>query len=163
MSMTRRQLEQLRQDRIRRLDLRRPQRRAAMAAWLTEREAVPRRWAAALALAWVGVYSGALAIQPRAADPSEPEPAWALLLFLALVVALSLTWYGLAGRLRLGLVASVVGAGVALASAVMCPVSGHHGAVGWWWYTQLAGFTALAGLGLLALRRSRGTGGASGG
>lgn len=158
MSMTRTELEELRQDRFRRLHLRPPRRRPSLRAWLTEEDAVHGRWPLAVAVAWVVVFSTAVAVEPVPARPDAPEPAWAVLLFLALVGALATTWAGLARRLRLGLVASVAAAGVALASTALCPVSGHHGSVGAWWYLQFAGFSGLAGLGLLGLRRSRAAG-----
>lgn len=165
MSLTRSpsQLDEFPADQVHRLDLRpgepRPPR---LGRWLTEGGVVPDHWPMALCLSWMVVYGTAILLEPRPADPQAADPLWAVLLFTALMAALGATCVGLARRQRLGLVASVGAGGLALGAAVMCPVSGHHQAIGAWWYLQMAGFTSLMALSLVGLTRSRSGGPAPG-
>jgi len=160
MSLTRSQVERLHEERFRQIDLRpgetEPQ-APRLVRWLTEPGAVGGRWPGVVCLSWIAVYAMAILLEPPAANPDAPEPLWAMLLFFTLMCALGSACIGLARRQRLGLVASVGAAGLALGAAIMCPVSGHHQAVGTWWYLQMGGFTCLAGLSLVGLTRSRGS------
>ena len=153
--LTRTKLPELQDDRIDRVTLARPGRRAPLARWLTEDGVVGRRWPRIMLVAWVGSLVAATVLEPPPANPNAPEPLWASLMFLALFAALGATAAGLARRQRMGLVASVVAGGLALFASVMCPLSGHHGSVGAWWYLQMTAFTALIGASLVGLRRSR--------
>lgn len=158
MSLTRShsQLDDLSEDSVRHLDLRPSEPQAPrLARWLTERDVVPRRWPLGLGLAWLAVYAMAILLEPTPADPQAADPIWAVVLFTVLMGALAATCYGLARRQRLGLVASVAAAGLALAAAVSCPVSAHHQSIGAWWFLQMAGFTALMTGSLVGLTRSR--------
>ncbi|HVE47303.1 MAG TPA: hypothetical protein VNA57_11230 [Acidimicrobiales bacterium] len=153
---TRSQLDELQQDRYRRVELRPGEPQAPrLARWLTDEGVVPGRWPAAICLSWIAVYAMAILLEPRPADPQAAEPLWAVFLFMTLIGVLAATCVGLARRQRLGLVASVAAAGLALGAAVMCPVSGHHGSTGAWWFLQMGGFASLMGLGLVGLTRSR--------
>ena len=154
MALTRRRLEQLRAEPLHRVELESGKSRLPFAAWLTERGAVPGWPGVALVAAWVAFLPLAYVLEPAPARAAA-VPAWVVLLELAFTTALVAAAVGLAGRQRLGLVASVAGAGVALVAAVTCPLSGHHAAVGPWWYAQTAGFLALGGVSLAGLRASR--------
>ena len=155
MSLTRRQLQELHEERPRQVDLAStPRPGRSIRAWLTDPEAVPARWSAGLGLAWVLVWTAVLALQPEPTDADAVAPLWAVLVLLALMAALMGMGMALARRQRAGMVASVAAAGFFLLDSVLCPVSGHHGTVGTWWFAQMAGFTALVGLGLAGLRAS---------
>lgn len=155
--LTRNKLPQLQEDRLEEVTLAGPGRRPPLARWLTEDRAVTGRWPRGLGIAWVAVFVAAIAVEPAPANANAPEPVWATLLFFVMIAALGAMATGLARRQRLGLVASVVAGGLALVATVMCPVSGHHGNVGAWWYLQMTGFTGLIGASLYGLRRSRTT------
>ena len=154
MSLTRSRLEELHDDRCRTVALGGPPELTPLRTWLTEEGTVPRGWPKRLGLAWIAALTAAVALEPApAADASEP--LWASALFLAMMAALVGMAAGLARRQRLGLVAAAAAGGLALVAAVMCPVSGHHGGVGAWWFLQMGGFTALVAASLAGLRRSR--------
>ncbi|MDP9402517.1 MAG: hypothetical protein M3P85_04120 [Actinomycetota bacterium] len=156
MSLTRRQLEELHDERFRRIELRpREPEAPRLARWLSEEGVVRGRWPLAVCLSWIAVYTMAILLEPRPADATASEPLWAVLLFMTLMGALAATCLGLARRQRLGLVASVAAAGLALGAAVMCPVSGHHEATGAWWFLQMGGFASLMALGLAGLTQAR--------
>ena len=108
-------------------------------------------WAAVLGLGWPISFAVALALEPA---PAQPEAAPSLvieLVGLALFAALVSTAMAAAVRHRVAAAAGVVVGLIAVTSAVMCPVSGHH-AVGPWWYAELGLMatmlaTSLVGLG----------------
>ena len=154
MALTRTRLRELHRHELRRVDLDPERGDRPLLRWLTEPGTVPRWAPYALALAWVAVYSAALALEPAPAR-NGPSPAWGIALDVAMLGASRVAIFGLRARQRLGLVASVAAAGVALVAAVMCPVSGHHAHVGAWWLAQMSGFVGLGGLSLVALRASR--------
>lgn len=153
MALAQRQLDDLREDELRRIRLTTAGRGGRILAGMTEPDAVSGRWALGLAVAW---YAGLL--QLSLTTPSGPrtggEPVWAQLLQLGVFVMVTATAYGLARRSRAGLVASVAGGLVVMGLIVSCPLTGHHEHVGVWWFAQLAGFTALTGAGLVGLARS---------
>lgn len=153
--LTRSKVPQLHEDRLETVTLGAPRRRPPLARWLTDEHTITGRWPRAMGLSWVVVFAAAIAVEPAPATPDAPEPVWASILFLGLLAALGAVGVGLARRQRLGLVASVAAGGMALIATVMCPVSGHHGTIGAWWYLQLVGFTGLVGASLVGLRRSR--------
>lgn len=156
LTRTHRQLEELQDERFRRIELRpREPQAPRLARWLTEEGVVRGRWPLAVWVSWIAVYAMAILLEPRPAEPEASEPLWAVLLFMTLMGALAATCVGLARRQRLGLVASVGAAGLALGAAVMCPVSGHHQTTGAWWFLQMGGFASLMALGLAGLTRSR--------
>lgn len=153
--LTRSKLPQLHENRLEEVTLTAGGRRPPLAGWLTEDRAITGRWPIGMGMAWVAVFAAAIAVEPASTNPDAPEPLWASLLFFVLIAGLGTMAGGLARRQRIGLVASVVAGGLALVATVMCPVSGHHGGVGAWWYLQMGGFTALIGASLVGLRRSR--------
>jgi peptidoglycan/LPS O-acetylase OafA/YrhL len=154
MSLTKTTLRQLQEDRPRRVRLTQAGERRPIGPSLTEDRALPARWARRLGLAWIVVFAVAVAVEP--APPADaPEPLWASFLFLALMGALGTMAAGLARGWRLGLMASMAAAGLALIGTVMCPVSGHHPGVGAWWGVQMIGFTGLMAASLMGLRRAR--------
>ena len=146
-----------RQEQLHRVALRPPVGRGPrIGRWLTEDGVVPGRWPLAVCSAWLVVYTAAILLEPASSGERGGDPVWAVVLFTALVATLAVTFGGLARRQRLGLVAATGAAGLALVAAVMCPVSGHHGGVGAWWFLQMGGFTGLMALALAGLTRSRG-------
>ncbi len=126
----------------------------SLGRWLTEPGALPVWAPVALVVAWLATLQVVYALEPAPAR-NGPAPAWGVALEIAFIAALTATAVGLSRRRRLGLVASVGAVGVALFGAVMCPVSGHHVAVGAWWYAQLAALAALGGASLAGLRLAR--------
>ncbi len=136
------------------MELDRGQERPSFGQWLTQRRVVPSWVPLALAVSWIATLQLLYILEPAAAR-NGPSPAWAIPLEILSIAALTATAMGLVGRQRLGLVASAGAVGVFLVGAVMCPVSGHHAAVGAWWYGQLAALTALGGVSLAGLRLAR--------
>ena len=152
--LTRTKLPQLEDHRLGEVSLTQPASRVPLDRWLTEDGVVGRHWPRILLVAWVVALAAAVILEPAPADPNASEPLWASVLFLGLFAALGATAADLARRQRAGLVASVVAGGLALVASVMCPVSGHHGGVGAWWYLQMGVFTGVIALSLRALRRT---------
>lgn len=111
-----------------------------------------------LTVAWIVVFCAGVAVEPAAAADDES-------LGLAgglIVAALMVSWLGmaagfLAGR-RYGAVASLAGAVVLVGMTIGCPTSGHHVAIGAWWYVQLIGSSALVAGSLKALNSPAPTG-----
>ena len=154
MALTPTRVSELQADELRRVELHGPEKAPSFRRWLTQPDAVPRWAPVALAVAWLATLQVVYALEPAPARDG-PSPGWAVAFEIAFVAALTATAMGLAGRRRLGLVASVGAVGVALFGAVMCPVSGHHVAVGAWWYIQLGVLAALGGASLVGLRLAR--------
>ncbi|MGH9181543.1 MAG: hypothetical protein ACRDY5_07505, partial [Acidimicrobiales bacterium] len=103
MALTRDQLGDLRDDRVRPLALPGaadrpgpPGRRPTFGDWARQTGAVSDRWRQRLSEAWVVVFTGAVMLEPAAADPQAAEPLWAVGLFLALAAALVAMSVGLA-------------------------------------------------------------------
>ena len=153
MALTERRLHQLREEEVRPVHLG-GGKRPSVSGWIARPNALPRWLPVSLALAWVAFLPLARALEPSAAR-AEAAPWWALLLEVAFITTLIVAAMGLARRQRMGLLASAGAAGVALTAAVMCPVSGHHVAVGAWWFAQMGGFLALGAASLAGLRASR--------
>jgi peptidoglycan/LPS O-acetylase OafA/YrhL len=104
-------------------------------------------------VAWYVLFSIAVALEPDATQP-EAFPAWlSVAIEVALLGLLAVAAVGLVTRRRVGLVAALGAAGLFLAMAVACPVSGHHG-FGAWWYGQMACAIGLVAITGTALRRS---------
>ena len=154
MSLTRQRLETLHRHHVRRVRLG-DDRRRSLRRWLGQPQAVSGQWGLALAGAWLATALVGHALDPPPARAgAAPELAvWAVTLGLGATLAAA--GLGLARGQRLGLLASAAAAGFALVDAVACPLTGHHSEVGAWWYASLAGYTAVVGLSLVALVRSR--------
>lgn len=93
-------------------------------------------WAAVLGVGWPLSFAVALALEPTPAQPEAAPPLIIELAGLALFVGLVTTAVAAACRHRSAVAAGIVVGLIAVASSVMCPVSGHH-AVGTWWFAQL--------------------------
>lgn len=154
MAITRARLRQLQADDLHQVSFNNGEKPRSPGRWLTEPGALPAWVPPALAVAWLTTLPLVYALEPAPARDG-PTPVWGIALEVALIAALTATVMGLAGRRRLGLVASAGAVGVVLLGAVMCPVSGHHVTVGAWWYAQLAALTALGGASLAGLRWAR--------
>jgi len=110
-------------------------------------------WAAGLVVAWVGIFSTGVILEPAPADPDAALPFIEGLLVLGLMVSWVVTAVGLAGRRRYGAVGSLVGGVFLVGMTIACPVSGHHVGIGAWWWFEAAGSTALVALSASALQR----------
>jgi len=116
-------------------------------------ERLSRGWCLGLLLAWAFIFSTSVAVEPPPAHPNAPEPLAAVLLSTVLLGAWALMGVGLLARHPSGAKASFVAAGLFLAAAIACPVTGHHSSIGLWWFYELAGAATLMALSLLALPR----------
>jgi hypothetical protein len=116
-----------------------------------------RGWAIALPVAWALIFSTAVAVEPAPANPNAPEPVAGVLLGLGLMVAWTAMAAGLVGRHPGAAWASVVAGVFMLGAAIACPVTGHHQAVGLWWFYELAGAAVLIALSLRAVPRRAGS------
>lgn len=117
-------------------------------AWLRER--IPGRWAIGVAVAWYALYAIAVLVEP---ETHHEVPVIGVVLGAALLAAMVVTAAGLLVGQRWGLVASLAGAGLLVASSVACPTTGHH-TIGTWWFVQMACSLALVGISVTALKRT---------
>jgi hypothetical protein len=154
MAITRRHLRNLHTDSVHEIDLAGRLARQSFATWAMG-QTVSRRIAAALGVAWVAAFTVAVTVEPEPSDPNAGDGIAATATFLVLLGLLCATATLLSRGRRGGLVASVAAAGVALFATVMCPVSGHHGQVGMWWFGQLGAFLTIGALSLAALVPAR--------
>jgi hypothetical protein len=111
---------------------------------------LPGRWVPVLVGAWLTIFSLGVAMEPApAAEDAFP------LVGMAFATVLMGCWMAMASgfvqRRRYGALASAVGASCLLAMTVGCPLSGHHGGLGGWWWFQLAGSLTLLGVSRAAL------------
>lgn len=109
-------------------------------------------WAAGLTITWIAVFAIGVALEPAPADPnaaSPPVESAIVLGFLSMWVVMAI---GFAKRRRYGAAASLAAAVFLVIGTISCPVSGHHSGIAAWWWFELAGSTALAGLSRRALR-----------
>ena len=112
------------------------------------------RWVSVLAAAWVLIFTLGVALEPAPTD-EEAFPLVGVALALALTVSWAVMVAGLVQRRRYGALASAGGAACLLALTLGCPLSGHHAALGSWWWFQVAGSLTLLGLSRAALVSSR--------
>jgi hypothetical protein len=136
----------------------RPAARTRQQAALTARtlagrlsEPITARWAVTGAVAWVALGAVGIAVEPPPANPDAVDPWLVSALGTLLLVALASTLAGFWLRRRWGMAASLVAAGMLVASTLMCPASGHHAGIGAWWVVQLGcglGLVAASALGL---------------
>jgi hypothetical protein len=110
-------------------------------------------WAAVLTAAWVSIFTIGVALEPAAADDGA-LPFLGVLFGAALMASWVMMAAGFAQRRRYGAVGSLMGAGLLVAMAIACPVSGHHAGIGAWWWFQAAGSVALVAASGAALRSS---------
>jgi hypothetical protein len=115
---------------------------------------LPRSWALAVGAGWPLLLVVMTAVAPEPADPNAVPTLVDSAVFVAVMVGLFGTIVAAVARQSRALVWST-GLGVVwVATTIACPLSGHHDAVGWQWYTELASSSSLllfslAGIGLL--------------
>ena len=113
---------------------------------------LPDGWAWAVGAGWPVLLVTMTAVAPEPADPNAIPTVLDSALFLALIVGLVGTVVSAISHQSKALVWST-GLGVLwVATAVACPVSGHHDAVGWQWSVELAASSSLLLLSLVGLR-----------
>ena len=101
---------------------------------------------------WPVLLVTMMAVAPEPADPNAVPTVLDSALFLAMIVGLVGTVVTAINHQSKALVWST-GLGVLwVATTVACPVSGHHDAVGWQWYAELAASSSLLLLSLVGLR-----------
>ncbi len=115
---------------------------------------LPRSWALAVGAGWPLLLVVMTALAPEPADPNAVPTLVDSAVFVAGMVGLFGTIATAVARQSKALVWST-GLGVLwVATTIACPLTGHHDAVGWQWYTELASSTSLllfslTGIGLL--------------
>jgi hypothetical protein len=115
---------------------------------------LPRSWALALGAGWPLVFFVLMSLAPPPADPNAVPSLLDSAVFLAVMVGLFGTIVAAIARRSTALVWSPGLAVVWAATTIACPLSGHHDAVGWQWYAELASsgsllLLSLIGIGLL--------------
>lgn len=111
---------------------------------------IPADVSFALGSAWFVCFTIGTALEP---ETSHPLPVIGVVLGVALLTGILVMAVGLAARRRWGLTASLVSAGLLVASSVACPTTGHHH-LGLWWLGQMAVSLALVAATVVALRRA---------
>jgi hypothetical protein len=106
-------------------------------------------------VAWPTLFVAMVAIAPEPADPNAVPSLLDSLVFVAFVIGLVGTTAAAFVRHSSALVWSI-GLGVLwVATAIACPVSGHHDAAGWQWRAELVLSGALLALSIAGWRRLR--------
>jgi hypothetical protein len=119
-------------------------------------EPISGAWAFGSAIAWILLLQIGYGVMPPASPEALAQPVPFVISALdwtslgLLVVALA----GFAARRRWSMAASLGSAAILLSFSVACPVSGHHEAIGAWWFVQLACFGALAAMSAVGLRKA---------
>ena len=113
---------------------------------------LPSAWAWAVGAGWPLLLVAMTAVAPEPADPNAVPTALDSAMLLALIVGLLGTIAAAVSRQSKALLWST-GLGLAwVTTTVLCPVSGHHDAVGWQWYVDLVASSSLLLLSLIGLR-----------
>ena len=116
-------------------------------------DALSRRWALVLPIAWLIAMPLTFALEP-APSSTSPDPWWAVVAGNVLLGAVAMTFVGSWLRREWAPRASLAAASIMSAAVIACPVTGHH-AFGAWWVTELALVVGLLALsGAAALRPS---------
>jgi hypothetical protein len=106
-------------------------------------------------LAWPLLFVLMVAIAPEPADPEAVPSLLDSLVFLGFIIGLVGTTAAAFTRHASALLWSI-GLGVLwVATAIACPVSGHHDAAGWQWRLELVLSGALLALSVVGWRRLR--------
>jgi hypothetical protein len=92
------------------------------------------------------------ALTPEPADPNAVPTFVDSAVFVAVMVGLFGTVVAAVARQTKALVWSTCLGVVWVATTIACPLSGHHDAVGWQWYTDLASSSSLLLLSLIGIR-----------
>jgi hypothetical protein len=115
---------------------------------------LPRSWALAVGAGWPLLLVVMTALAPEPADPNAVPTLVDSAVLVAVMAGLFGTIAAAVARQSKALVWST-GLGVVwVATTIACPLTGHHDAVGWQWYTELASSSSLllfslTGIGLL--------------
>ena len=113
---------------------------------------LPRSWALTVGAGWPLLLVAITALAPEPADPHAVPTLVDSALFLAVIVGMCGTIVATVARQHKALVWST-GLGIVwVATTIACPLSGHHDAVGWQWYTELASSSSLLLLSLVGIR-----------
>jgi hypothetical protein len=113
---------------------------------------LPRSWALAVGAGWPLLFVVMTALATEPADPNAVPTLVDSAGFLAIMVGLSGTIVAAVARQSKALVWST-GLGVVwVVTTIACPLSGHHDAVGWQWYAELASSSSLLVLSLIGIR-----------
>jgi hypothetical protein len=120
-----------------------------------EPRALPRPCAWALALVWPVLYIAMVAIAPEPADPNAVPTLLDSFVFMAFMVGLIGTTAAAFTRHGTALVWSTGLGALWVATAVACPLSGHHSAMDWQWRLELALSGALLLLSVIGWRLLR--------
>ena len=116
---------------------------------------LPRSWALVVGAGWPLLLVLQTALAPAPADPDAVPTLLDSAVFFTLIAGLVGTIVGAVTRQPRALLWSA-GLGVVwVATTITCPLSGHHDAVGWQWYTDLASSSTLLLLSLIGIRQLR--------
>jgi hypothetical protein len=111
----------------------------------------PGRGALAVGAGWPLLLVVRTALAPAPADPNAVPTFVDWAVFVAVMVGLVGTIVAAVARQSKALVWST-GLGVVwVATTIACPLSGHHPAVGWKWYTELVSGSGLLVLSLIGI------------
>ncbi len=124
-----------------------PAARSDTRSWLAER--ISSETAVLMAATWYVLFTIGATLEPDAAGTT---PAWSVALSAVFLGLLAVTAAGFLARRRWGVLASLAAGALFTASAVACPVSGHHGLAPWW-FAQMACALGLVVASAVALRR----------
>ena len=112
---------------------------------------LPCGWAWAVGVGWPLLLVAMTAVAPEPADPNAVPTIVDSAVSLALIVGLFGTIVAAVARRSQALVWSTGLGLVWVATTLACPVSGHHDAVGWQWYVDLASSSSLLLLSLIGI------------
>ena len=113
---------------------------------------LPRSWALAVGAGWPLLLVVMTVLAPEPADPNAVPTYIDSAVFVAVMVGICGTIVAAVARQQKALVWST-GLGVVwVATTIACPLSGHHDAVGWQWYTELVSSSSLFVLSLIGIR-----------
>lgn len=118
-----------------------------------DRRTLPPGWAWFAALVGPAVTAVCVALEPVPADPTASATVLDSLLGLALLASWGLAAGAALRRRPAALTWAAAASAIAVVLSILCPVSGHHAAVGAWWYTQM--LVSGAALAISVVARSR--------
>ena len=116
---------------------------------------LPTAWAWAVGAGWPLVVVVMSLLAPEPTDPQAVPSALDSLVLSAVVVGLVGTVAAAVARQYKALIWSIALGLVWVATTVACPVSGHHGEVGWQWRADLVTSSGLLVLSVVGARRLR--------
>jgi hypothetical protein len=116
---------------------------------------LPRSLAIVIGAGWPLLLIVATALAPEAADPEAVPGLIDMVVTMAVMLGLLGTISAAVSRHPSALLWSAGLGLVWVAMAITCPLSGHHDAVGWQWYGDLAASSGLLLVSLIGLGRLR--------